>query len=176
MKICSIDGCGKRAEARGWCGNHYQLWRRHGVPSKLVVGKGPRFLNEHKDYAGDECLLWPFGKCGRVIIDGRERRAWTVMLEISHGPRPSPGHQCYRSCGNKLCVNPRHLRWSNKRKDRHQMMMEGRAPSAKLSPDGVREIRKLIGAGIEQTEIAKMFGVSLALICRIKSGERWGWL
>lgn len=178
MKICSIDGCGKRAESRGWCGKHYQLWRRNGEPSKLVRGteKALRFLNEHKDYAGDECLLWPFRKDVQIIVDGRGRYAWTVMLEISQGPRPSPGHQCYRSCGNKLCVNPRHLRWSNKRKNRRQMMLDGRAPRAILKPSDVPEIRKLIGLGVKQTEIAKRFGVSIALICRIKSGERWGWL
>ena len=56
------------------------------------------------------------------------------------------------------------------------MMLDGRAPRAILKPSDVLEIRKLIGVGVKQTEIAKRFGVSIALICRIKSGERWGWL
>ena len=32
MKICSIEGCGKRARGRGWCWNHYALWRKYGNP------------------------------------------------------------------------------------------------------------------------------------------------
>lgn len=31
-KPCSIEGCGKPAKARGWCGTHYHCWRRTGNP------------------------------------------------------------------------------------------------------------------------------------------------
>lgn len=31
-KVCRIDGCGRRAVARGWCGKHYQAWRAKGDP------------------------------------------------------------------------------------------------------------------------------------------------
>lgn len=34
---CSIPGCEKDARARGWCGAHYALWRKHGDP---LVKKG----------------------------------------------------------------------------------------------------------------------------------------
>lgn len=27
---CSIDGCEKPRRKRGWCGMHYQRWKRHG--------------------------------------------------------------------------------------------------------------------------------------------------
>jgi hypothetical protein len=29
---CSVDGCGRRVQARGWCQMHYFRWRRHGDP------------------------------------------------------------------------------------------------------------------------------------------------
>jgi hypothetical protein len=29
-KICTIEGCEKRAFARGWCAGHYHRWRQHG--------------------------------------------------------------------------------------------------------------------------------------------------
>lgn len=32
VKPCSIDGCEKRAESRGWCNTHYERWRRNGDP------------------------------------------------------------------------------------------------------------------------------------------------
>ena len=31
-RTCSIDGCGKPAKARGWCGAHHQNWYRYGSP------------------------------------------------------------------------------------------------------------------------------------------------
>lgn len=30
IRSCSIDGCGKPAQARGWCPMHYQRWRQTG--------------------------------------------------------------------------------------------------------------------------------------------------
>lgn len=31
-RICSIPGCGKHTEARGWCKKHYSQWHRRGDP------------------------------------------------------------------------------------------------------------------------------------------------
>lgn len=30
--VCAIDGCDEYAKVRGWCGAHYQRWRRFGDP------------------------------------------------------------------------------------------------------------------------------------------------
>lgn len=32
---CSVEGCDKSLQARGWCSMHYYRWRIHGDP--LVV-------------------------------------------------------------------------------------------------------------------------------------------
>lgn len=31
-RTCSIEGCGKKHYARGWCRRHYNRWHRHGDP------------------------------------------------------------------------------------------------------------------------------------------------
>lgn len=38
-RICSVEGCDKEVEARGWCAMHYARYRRHGDPT--VVKRGP---------------------------------------------------------------------------------------------------------------------------------------
>lgn len=43
MNICSIEGCAKRAEKRGWCAMHYRRWRVHGdtsITKKAANGNG----------------------------------------------------------------------------------------------------------------------------------------
>jgi hypothetical protein len=32
ITICRVAGCGGKSQARGWCGAHYQRWRRFGDP------------------------------------------------------------------------------------------------------------------------------------------------
>lgn len=32
QRTCSVEGCGKPARRRGWCGAHHQRWLRHGDP------------------------------------------------------------------------------------------------------------------------------------------------
>src|ERR1043166_9413260 len=34
-RVCSEEGCGKPASARGWCASHYALWRRNGKPNRV---------------------------------------------------------------------------------------------------------------------------------------------
>lgn len=30
---CSIEGCESESKGRGWCGKHYQRWKKHGSPT-----------------------------------------------------------------------------------------------------------------------------------------------
>lgn len=35
-RTCTIESCGGRIQARGWCSKHYDRWRKHGDPTKTV--------------------------------------------------------------------------------------------------------------------------------------------
>ena len=188
MKVCKIAGCSGKVFARGWCQKHYHRWWSHGDPlaGRTPEGDCPRFLEENKDYAGDECLIWPYGKdghgYGQVWQGGRHRQAHIVMLELVAGLRPTPEHQAAHSCGNRACVNPQHLRWATQSENEMDKLLHGthnrgeRNSMAKLTAAQVLEIRSLLEQGMPQKEIGGLYGVSQFAVRHIKTGRRWAWL
>lgn len=66
MRTCSVEGCDKKHYGRGYCANHYQLWRRHGNPEKT---------NRYKDFTpirGEEWRDIP-GCSGRYQVSSLGR-------------------------------------------------------------------------------------------------------
>lgn len=39
-KTCSIEGCARPVNARGWCGTHYQRWRNNGTTELRQRARG----------------------------------------------------------------------------------------------------------------------------------------
>ena len=71
MVVCSVDGCGREVNARGWCERHYQRWRAHGDPehvpyssyiprNKLPAGRAARnkLLASYRYRARRGGLIW----------------------------------------------------------------------------------------------------------------------
>lgn len=188
--LCAVDGCNCRATTRGWCGAHYQRWRRHGDPLVLTkVGNG-EVLTWIRQTAllhdTDNCLPWPFCRnsdgYGYAWFNGGLHPANRVVCELAHGA-PPPDHQAAHSCGNGHlgCVNPRHLRWATVRHNHldkigHGTMIRGsRHRLSKLTEKDVLEIRSLSGS-VSSLKLAKRYGVSPGLIQGIISGKKWSWL
>ena len=188
MKVCSMEGCGGRVRARGLCKKHYERWWKHGDPlsGKIPHGETLRFIENHRHYAGTQCLLWPYGKhgngYGKVCKDGRRRRAHAVMLEMTAGPPPTPKHQAAHSCGNRACISPQHLRWATSSENQRDKLLHGthnrgeRNSQAKLTAAQVREIRELLEQGVRQREVGRLYGIAQSSISLIKGGKSWAWL
>lgn len=53
-RICSVDGCGKKARGKGWCSAHYTRFRRYGDP----LGQSPAYnpISEGETCAVEGCL------------------------------------------------------------------------------------------------------------------------
>jgi hypothetical protein len=129
------------------------------------------------EYDSDECLLWPFPpvQCGygKFMIDKKQPYAHRWICEYKNGHPPTPEHHAAHSCGNKLCVNWRHLSWktnSENQFDRH--LHEVGAWKGKLNPEKAAEIRRLRGTE-SRLSLASRFGVNEATIRQVQYGKIW---
>jgi hypothetical protein len=128
------------------------------------------------------CHLWtaatyPNGY-GQVGVNGRMQLAHRVAWELANGPIPDGLFVCHR-CDVRACVNPDHLFLGTRRQNVDDMLAKKRHvhgakhPCSKLSENVARAIKAATG---KQLDIARAFGVQRSVVCRIKSGDRWGHL
>ena len=188
-KICAIPLCCKPVHGWGWCRKHYLRYQRNGDPLKLVKterGLMLKWIKDHTDHVGAECLTWPFARKAqgyglRMVWDKKEIAPHRLMCIIVHGQPPTSRYDAAHSCGNGHlgCVNPQHLRWATRTENAADMVIHGtqlrgeRSPSAKLTEEQVLAIRA--ASGLHKT-IAASYGVTRRTIGDIKSRRNWSWL
>lgn len=129
-RLCSIEGCERRAASRNWCGTHYARWRKHGDPMfvKHIVGDDEARFWAHVDKTGPGgCWLWT-GTLHKasgypaLAVAGRSVRAYRFAYQMLVGPIPAGltlDHTCHSrnlascaggpTCLHRRCVNPAHL-------------------------------------------------------------------
>lgn len=186
IKICSIDGCGKSFYAKGFCMRHYTRLLRYGDPlgGHTFHGAPAKWLQDHINYAGMDCLIWPFALSsgyGVLKQDRQDLKVHRVVCEHHHGPPPTPEHEAAHSCGNGHlgCVTPRHLRWATVTENRADAKEHGTWPHgesqghAKLTREDVLQIRSAKGT---LKSIGERFGVSFSAVHVIKKRKSWAWL
>lgn len=192
MRACSVDGCVKPVRSRGWCGMHYERWRRGldvGGPDELLDRRpAVERLWTDRRLEGD-CLVYTGGHVNgrsghRMVWDrdaGRYRIAHRVLWEHLHGPIPE-GLVVRHSCDNPPCVNPDHLLLgtvadNNRDRDergRHVALKGEANGTSKLTDEKVRQIRRLAARGImSQKAIGERFGVSQRAVWSILAGKSW---
>lgn len=184
LDACSVAGCDRKSESRGFCNKHYKRFRQYGDPLHEYRGPARTFLEDVAViFKGDECLIWPFARSvgyARIRIDGKCHNVSRLVCEMTNGAPPTDTHQAAHSCGNGHlgCVNPMHLRWATPAENNadrflHDTVLFGEdAPGAKLSEDQVREIQALKGKR-PQIRIAKDFGISAGHVSYIQNQKTW---
>lgn len=184
---CSIEGCGKKAEKRGWCAMHYRRWRIHGdvnVNLRPELGKARDFINEVAlTHDVDECLIWPFAKNnqGYAIYNG-DLATRLICSEVNGAP-PTIKHEAAHICGGgaKGCIARTHLVWKTRTENERDKILHGtsnrgeRSAHAKLTNLQVKEMLPMLGK-ISDRRLGKIYGVSGSTISEIRNGKRWAWL
>lgn len=148
-RTCSIEGCEKRPNGRGWCGMHYSRWQKYGDPLHISRGCSGLTLEQHlllrMDNSGgpDACWPWtgPVGPTGYGKLDlsswcGTRQAHRAVYLtfvgelvdelQIDHGCHDPEVCEPGIDCPHRRCVNPAHLRPSSAREN----VLRGGGPSA----------------------------------------------
>lgn len=184
MEKCSVVECDKPVRCLNLCrAHHLRKWRYGdplaGGPSR---GSAKKFILDHVNHTGDECLIWPFCRTeqgyGDVRFKGMEHmQAHRVMCTLAHGEAP-PDHHAAHSCGNGQhgCINPRHLSWKTPQENIDDKATHGTQPwgdqihFAKLTLDQAVRIKYNGERGVD---LAKEFGVRPQTIYNIRSGRTW---
>ncbi|WP_437228374.1 HNH endonuclease [Planctomicrobium sp. SH661] len=120
------------------------------------------------------CWIWNASAThgyGMCRFDGKQQGAHRVSYQITYGSIPA-GHLVRHKCDNPACVNPDHLELGSHADNSRDRSERLRAP-AKLSPEQVSEVRRLLKAGFTQSEVAAQFGVSRQAIGKIHRAESW---
>jgi hypothetical protein len=142
-----------------------------------------KWIEQHKDYQGDDCLSWPFGKAnkgyGLIRTDGGNTLASRYMCTVAHGEPLDQSLHAAHSChnGHLGCVNPKHLTWQT-RDENNQIRPRARKGSAshfaKLSEGDVSEMRRLYEAKLfTQEKLAEIYGINVATANSALKRKTW---
>lgn len=103
-------------------------------------------------------------------------RAHRVSYEIFIGPIPD-GMVVMHTCDTPSCVNPHHLTVGSDLENIHDKVKKGRqggGGAPKLTPDDVREIRRIAASReMSQPELARRYGVTLNSIENVVARITW---
>lgn len=128
-------------------------------------------------------ILKPFILKGYAKVNcglANPRRVNVLVCEAWHGPAPAGGMHAAHINGDRGDNRPENLRWATPGENgadrvRHGTSPKGVAnPSAKLTPELVREIRSLLpGPRGTLARLSRELGVNTDTLARIRDGKAW---
>jgi hypothetical protein len=194
MKLCSVEGCGRKHKSYGFCDTHYVFWKRNGfVGERRIKPLAERLWARVDKTPGQgpngDCWEWRgyvhpvgYGQIGAGRADEgtihTNRAAWIV----TNGEIPN-GLWVLHTCDNRLCCNPAHLWLGTPKENTQDMIAKGRRrdPSqvvrgedvsqSKLTEELVRAIRA--EPPMTFKALGEKYGVSAATANKVKLRQIW---
>jgi hypothetical protein len=130
--VCSIEGCSRRVQARGWCSTHWSQWHRTGDPlGTLRRTLEQRFWAKVAKGAPGECWEWTAARSlegyGRFRLGTGAVNAHRVSWQLAHpGVELTADDYICHTCDNPPCMNPAHLFKGDVRVNTADMVAKGR--------------------------------------------------
>lgn len=187
QNICKIEGCDNPSRHLGWCRAHYRRFNRYGDPlagaSHHYADPDHAFLARQRRNDATGCIEW-IGACdqkgyGQLRINGKLVKAHRYSWARVNGPIPE-GHLIRHKCDNPKCVNADHLEVGTYTDNVADMDQRGRRVNAqpKGSMNGNAKITEMDVIAIRadarrQVDIAKDYGISQAVVSKIKLRQAW---
>jgi hypothetical protein len=147
----------------------------------------PRFWAKVEQRGEDEC--WPWKGAGaaygaaRFKPPGRTTHVVNAQRMAAHLGDPTvplAGRDVVvtTTCGNSLCVNPRHLRILRGEEYGRMLVETGarageRSGNARLAEVDVLRLRLWRHSGVTLARCADEFGVAVSQVCRVARGRCW---
>ena len=186
---CKAHDCSSVAKAAGYCWKHYgRLYRTGSLDEPRRPGNGavPDFIDRLLSLEVDGCVYWPFAAqpngYGVFTMQGKTYRAHRYICTKVHGARDQKIEAAHE-CGNRLCVNPKHLAWKTRHQNQMDRVTHGTSNRGcrqwmnRLTEIDVRAIRVEVSKKLDsQRTIAQKFGVGVKTINDIARRKTWDWL
>lgn len=186
MKICNIEECYNEVYIKkyGLCRTHYQRKYRYGDPNifkSTPPSYSKRFIEKALRSDTEECIIWPFKSVTgsgypRSCFEGKRIDVHRFVCIKYCGSPVGDKKYAAHYCGNRLCINPKHIRWATAKENTNDLFIHNRMlygenhKNSKLKEFDVIYILK----SKESSKIlAEKFGVSTSTINAIKSRNAW---
>lgn len=154
QRYCSQE-CGRKH-------NKFDYWKALEVMWSKIDRDGP-----------GGCWLWKGSTnnmgYATLWIEEKLVAIHRFMYQLAHG-NIRKDQWCLHKCDVPACVNPSHIFLGTAKDNAQDMRSKGRSRytgSHNLTPDEVREIRRMRDAGMDNAKIGERFGIDQMSISRI---------